>query len=324
MNADTAYGKLGFDRIDVTGCSSVDDIFKSQSKSRIGIYMLGLSDNTYYIGKSKIVTTRFRTHLRDHLRKFSLNIESFGFLPFRNEELSHNEKSMIHKAESFGVPIRNNTYVADVIAHNEIYDLIPENIQRQWLANPTVIINAKKYIIVKAQRLKTDHKFFQLSNFPEYPSIKPVLDEFIRNCIIAPAATQKIFWSLTAAPGTCQNSRLCCLNVNWMEVLVCGRLHFWDFVNVSYSELKRQFGSLAVFNKTYPIEYTKNHYVAAGGDDVRLYVENNFDLFCKLIRDPKVQAAARLLTLRLMRKGQTAYSKYHCPAFVDDILSQKK
>jgi hypothetical protein len=114
-----------------------------------------------------------------------------------------------------------------------------------------------------------------------------------------------------------------------MEILVCGWLpgsgaDVWGFINVAESGLAASFGSEDAFAKAFPgVIGQRRLYRAAGGDDNLLEVAS-LDLLHQLVRDPRIQAAARTLTLRLMRKGPTIYGKYHCPAFADDALVRSK
>ncbi len=110
-----------------------------------------------------------------------------------------------------------------------------------------------------------------------------------------------------------------------MEILVCSWLpgsgaDLWGFLNVAETELAASFGSEVAFAKAFPgVVRRKRLYRAAGGDDCLLEVAG-LDLLHQLVQDPRIQTAARALTLRLMRKGPTIYGKYHCPAFADDVL----
>jgi hypothetical protein len=292
----------------------------------MGIYLLGYSDATHYIGQAVDVVRRFGGH-----RRLSPDIESFAFISTRRASLDNAEQNAIHYAEALRVRLRNRVHVADVLGPVDLDELVPEDSQHRWLNDPDVeIIDAAEPVMLppdSPQRWRTDPQFRQLAARPEYAAVQRIVADFIGRCIPAPATTQLSYWSLTALPSTnkLHHPRFGCLNVNMMEVLVCGWLpgsgaDLWGFMNVAESGLPASFGSENAFAEAFPSVIRRRRlYRAAGGDDCLLEVPG-LDLLRQLVQDPRIQAAARALTLRLMRKGPTIYGRYHCPAFADDAL----
>lgn len=318
--------ELGFDRqLDVRGRSSIADILAG-TKTRTGIYLLGYSDDTFYIGQALDVVRRFAGH-----RRLSCDIESFAFVKSPREFLDATEKQAIHQAEALGVRLRNRVHVADVLGSADLDELVPANSQAQWLDHPvSPIVGAADPVVLpldSPQRWRTDPQFRQLWERPEYAKVRKTMATFIAMCIPVPATTQLAYWSLSALPGTnkSHHPRLACLNVNMMEVLVCGWLpdradRFWGFANVSNSALTASFTTDHALLREFPgLTTHERQYRAAGGDDRSLEVQD-LDLLTQIVQDLRIQAAARVLNLRLMRKGPTIYGKYHCPAFADDVI----
>lgn len=318
---------LGFGPpVDVRGRSSIADMF-GRSKRRTGIYLLGYADGTYYIGQARDVVRRFGGH-----RRQCPDIALFAFFQTRRSELDEVEQATIYRAETLGVSLRNRVHVADVLGPVDLDELVPEESQNRWLDRPAQAIRDGAAPVVlppdSPQRWRTDPQFRKLAADPRYPTIRRIFASFALNGLLAPGTTQLTYWSVTALPNTNQSHypRLGCLNVNWMEVLVCGwipkRPHsFWGFVNVAKSALSDSFRTKRELRTTFPgLIQTEAHYRTAGGNAVHLEMRNLVG-FERLMNDVRIQAAVRVLTLQLMRKGPTVFGKVHCPAFADDILS---
>lgn len=321
---------LGFGQVlDIRGRSSIADLF-GHSKSRTGIYLLGYLDGTYYIGQARDVVRRFGGHRRN-----SDDIESFSFMKTSRSGLDELERDTIHKAETLGVPLRNRIHVADIIGSVDLDELIPKKSQDHWLENPfQKIRNAAAAVIFppdSPQRIRTNSQFRILSEHPRFPSIRRIFSSFVKNCIPVPATTQLTYWSLSALPSTnkSHHPRFSCLNVNWMEMLVCGWIprapvSCWAFINVAKSALGNSFRFNSELKQTFPgVILCRASYRSAGGNAIHLEM-NDLDEFEHLINDPRIQEAARVLALQLMRKGPTVFGKVHCPEFADVVLSNEK
>ncbi len=195
------YSELGFDKpTDVRGRSSIADLF-CRSKPRTGIYLLGYSDSTHYIGQAVDVVRRFGGH-----RRLSPDIESFAFISTRRTSLDKAEQNAIHYAEALRVPLRNRVHVADVLGPVDLDELVPEDSQNRWLNHPNIeISDAADPVMLppdSPQRWRSDPQFRQLGARPEYATVQRIVSDFIGSCIPAPATTQLSYWSLTALPST--------------------------------------------------------------------------------------------------------------------------
>ena len=67
------------------------------------------------------------------------------------------------------------------------------------------------------------------------------------------------------------------------------------------------------------LEVERSEYRAAGMDQVRCHFSDLNELEDILLTEPKIINSIKELNLRLMRKGGTIYSPFHCFDLVKDI-----
>lgn len=318
--------QLGFqfdNALNVQGRLSIADLFP-KSKNRCGIYLLNFSDDTYYIGQAIDAVKRFAQH-----RKNYDNIERFWFQPIKKENLNEVEQQLIHEAEMQGLLLTNKTFVSNIIGETDLDLLISRTEQENWLENDIELSNdgydlystvAPKHII------KYRRNFDNLKQVESYSLLKRILNLYIQKCLPAFKKTELSFWSLSCMPSTNGNTypRYFCVNVNAMEVFVLGyerktRKSFAFFVLTSLffdndTELDR------LYNKYKNIEARRSDYRAAGADQVVFHFSDLGELEDILLTEPKIIRSIKELNLRLMRKGGTIYSPFHCFDLAKDVL----
>ena len=110
-----------------------------------------------------------------------------------------------------------------------------------------------------------------------------------------------------------------------MEVFVVGwqkeddNIH-WGVLNVSFDELDRQFLDGDEFFRSHPgVWLSEAGYQAAGSDQITIRAET-LPVIEQLVADHRVRQAAAVLNLRLMRKGPTVYSRFHCIDLADRLF----
>lgn len=319
--------QLGFqfdNPFNVQGRLSIADLFP-KSKSRCGIYLLNFSDDTFYIGQAIDAVKRFAQH-----RKNYDNIERFWFQPVKKEHLNEVEQRLIHEAEMQGLLLTNKTFVSNIIGDTDLDLIISATEQENWLENDIELSNnhydlystvEPKYII------KYRRNFDKLKQIENYGQLKRILNLYIRKCLPAFKKTELSFWSLSCMPSTNNGTypRYFCMNVNAMEVFVVGyerktKKPFAFFMLTSLffddaGELDR------LYDKYKTLEAERSDYRAAGADQVRFYFSNLDELENILLTEPKVISSIKELNLRLMRKGGTIYSPFHCFDLAKDVLA---
>ncbi len=316
--------RLGFsyeNGFDVTGRLSIADRFP-KSKSRCGIYLLGFPNDIYYIGQAIDAVRRFAQH-----RKNYSDIVSYWFQAVDKSQLDYLERTLIQQAEEQGLLLSNRTFVSNVIGETDLDLIMSEPEQKEWLwkdCEQSTAHNELYAAIAEKFKIKYRQKFDKLSQTSIYPRIKKILQIYATCCLPKAATTQLSFWSLSCLPSTNGNERYFCLNVNGMEVFVMGQhknaSEPFSFLVASRSILNEdniqairlQYTSLKVYY---------DNYQAAGPDQVTLDFGKLDDLENCLTYNSLVRQAIKHLNLRLMRKGGTIYSPYHCFDLANAILT---
>ncbi|MFT3947850.1 MAG: GIY-YIG nuclease family protein [Agriterribacter sp.] len=319
--------QLGFqfdNAFNVQGRLSIADLFP-KSKNRCGIYLLNFSDDTYYIGQAIDAVKRFAQH-----RKNYDNIERFWFQSIKKENLNEVEQRLIHEAEMQGLLLTNKTFVSNIIGETDLDLLISMTDQENWLENDIELSNDgyDLYSTVDPKHIiKYRRNFDNLKQVESYSLLKRILNLYIRKCLPAFKKTELSFWSLSCMPSTNGNTypRYFCVNVNAMEVFVSGyerktRKPFAFFVLTSlFFDNDTELDKLC--DKYKNLEAGRSNYRAAGADQVLLHFSDLGELEDILLTEPKIISSIKELNLRLMRKGGTIYSPFHCFDLAKDILA---
>ena len=320
------FSKLGFsDLIIVSGRLSIADLFP-KSRKRCGIYLLGLSDNLFYIGQAVDVVRRFAQHLKNYD-----DLCLFSFQPIPEQSLNTTERGLIQEAEQLGVPLVNRVHVSNIIGETDLDFIMPVSEQEEWLQNNDTVddtaIRVRAYVDdVARQRYK--HKFQRFQSLSEASSISSLYQTYVHFCVPAFRRTEFSFWSLSCLPDTNKSTwpRYACLSINSMETFVIGHVkqqpqNIWAFINVAEAPVAETYGDADSFYKAHPnTSLERTAYRAGGGDQLHIEI-TSFAQAQHLLKDPTIINAAKLLNLRLMRKGGTIYSRFHSFALADLVVN---
>ena len=323
MQADI-INQLGFQfdkGSDVEGRFSISDLFP-KSRSRCGIYLLRFSNETYYIGQAVDAVRRFSQH-----RKSYSDIIFYWFQEVEKFQLNLVEQRLIRDGEKNGLLLTNKTFVSNVIGETDLDFIISKEEQEFWLQNtaPKPLLPNDLYQTIGDKfKLKYRQRFISLAQAAFYEQIRDLLVAYSAFALPNSTVTQLSFWSLSCLPTTSSRyKRHFCLNINAMEVFVVGedsksKKEFGFFV-ASSSLLDKDY--VRILHKKYPsLETYNNNYRAAGTDQLTLGFTNLNELKKCLQDEPIVRQAIKHLNLRLMRKGGTIYSPYHCFDLANEVL----
>ena len=303
---------------------SIAHIFKKNDK-RCGIYILKFSNNLYYIGQAIDVVRRFSQHAKIHK-----DIEKFTFLSVEQNKLNEEERSLIYRAESMGLLLKNSIHVSSIIGDTDFDSIVDETEQQKWLASKTRYIDAlhsKRIIKLPEQqkvRFSKNYEIFLSSNYASKAS--SLLKRYILECIPIPFSSEYSFWSVSCTPSTNKNThpRLFCVNAASMEIFVIGTVkktkENFALVTVDEEVLMEHWPDPDSFSINYPsLVWFDRSYRDAGQNQVT-FLSNNLDEVSRLLNDPGFCQAAASLNLRVMRKRSNLYAKYHCPQLIDKII----
>lgn len=314
--------KLGFQTcFDVRGRLSIADLVP-KSENRCGIYLLEFEDGLSYIGQASDVVRRFGEHRRNHP-----DIIRVHFQVIAPTEINLVEVMLIKKGENFGLQLINKLHVTHIAGETDLDVLLTPHEQEMWLSDPKQFWDEPRENDDRNQRIRYFKNFQKFQTHPLASKVSEILFQYILECVPAFARTERSFWSVSCLPGTGKNRfpRLCCVNINAMETFVVGyQLKepnlLWVLINIAKSEFYNTYKTNRAFKKLYPTAEINQYrmYRAGGQDQLQIIVEGQ-ELF-NLVQDNAITNAARHLNLRLMRKGATPYSPYHCFDLVDLVI----
>jgi len=151
------------------------------------------------------------------------------------------------------------------------------------------------------------------------------LRQYVGATVLAPRLTELAFWSVSCLPADPSARRgarvLARVNVNWQVVLTLSLVG--DNVECSV------YGARSVMEAWSGVSHLaelselweSDNYLDPGGQDQFNLIVEGIENTRRLLASPDVIAAARTFNLRLMRKGPCAYSRYHCFALADRLLT---
>lgn len=317
--------QLGFQftsGFDVQGRLSISDLFP-KSKNRCGIYLLNFSDNTFYIGQATDNVKRFSQH-----RKNYDNITNYWFQGVKEQNLNETERRIIQEAEVCGLLLTNKTYVSNVIGETDLDMVISPSHQKAWLKDNKDFPNDDYDLFSRVDlkhKIKYKQNFERLRQLEDYSTIKKILKIYIKKSLPVYNKTELSFWSLSCLPSTNKMTypRYFCLNVNAMEVFVSGYIKTTNkpfcFINIS-SRLFSETELNEIAEKYKSLNIYETNYRAAGAEQFCFELSDFKEFENMLLSEPKVIKSIKELNLRLMRKGGTIYSPYHCFNLINDVL----
>uniref|UniRef100_I2Q2Z2 Putative endonuclease n=1 Tax=Desulfovibrio sp. U5L TaxID=596152 RepID=I2Q2Z2_9BACT len=318
------FSKLGFcDFIDTFGGISIADSFGN--KKRCGLYCLAFNDDTFYIGQAIDIPRRFIQH-----RKTYDDIKKFCFKVTNKEDLSTSEEFAIKFIEKHGVILRNIMHTSAFHGECDFDEIFDSNLQKKWLSEDFSDIETGARLGISENlfsRNQSKTKFLKLIKHPQYEDIVLIGSLYLKKCIPSPLLTEKSFWSVSCFPSTNEGDlkRIFCFNINMMEtfVLLFDKRHpqsLYSLINISKEVLLKNYATISNFKKSFDSCYCyDSNYRAAGHDQITIEISGTASLLSLLNSSCFIQAA-KVLNLRLMRKGINIYSKYHCLQLVDAMF----
>ena len=309
--------KLGFpELINVSGRNTIKDLYPVNSS---GIYLLKFPDGDYYVGQARNVVRRFS----DHIKRWGY-ISGFSFFPVPASQLNEVEQNCIGALDK-KCRLRNISLVSSPVVDSQLDALIPQQMQEYWLSSfkqtPTVFTRHENNILRKKyeqkfQKLKSNEMFIYLS--------LPVMQKYVKYCILEPYLTEISFWGCSCLPSFNNpevkvHSRI---NIYWQEVLYVGfdlvyKTPFYGFF-VLKSDLKNEIKRL---KSEYPSLVVRDLKHLSGGADQCHPCLYSLQDALRILDDPVFRRAIKSFNLSTMRKGILVYSRYHCMDLADYLLA---
>lgn len=289
-----------------------------------GIYVLHLANQRYYVGQSVDLAGRLATH-----RRTFPDLERVSLLKVRRNktDLDVREIDIIQTLERQGFPLLNIVHASITHQSSPFDDLVLPDEQQRWLANPKSLDMGTRPKFGQEVRLKQAMKLERLKRRSDAERIIDCLRQYATMCLPRPASTEPTYWSVSCMPSTNAgwSPRIACFNSNTMEIFVVGYMKedpgtIFAFLNLSAVSFWDAYSNSARFKASYPgATFARVRYAAAGHDQINVSVRG-LDQLERLLQDPGILAAARLLNLHLMRKRTNLFARYHCYDLADLLL----
>ncbi len=291
---------------------------------RCGVYVLAYPDGTRYVGQAVDVVRRYAQH-----RHVQGPIDSVDFGEVDENDLTDVEIAMIHHEGTTG-QLRNRTYASEFVGKSVLDPVVTRDDQLSWLAGVEESDGTRTGARPDdaKQRAARRPRFDELVNHPFGAVAACLLAEHIRLTVPHARETERRFWSVSAMPSTNGGGRLATLSVGKAETLFLypiflgGDMYVGGRINVAASAVSPDVLDGSLDRPEAQIDPERGGYESTGNDLVglRFIVTNEFDGYLEVMGWPGVLDAARLLTVRLMRKGVSLQGRWHNFALADVLL----
>lgn len=308
---------LGFpDWQEVVGRLSVADLHRQSQ--RCGIYVLGFANGERYVGRAVDVVRRFTQHRQTHD-----DITHLTFQRVKQADLNAVERQFIHALEARGMRLRNIERMSVVQGDRDLDLVVPPEEQEVWLTGDvSALQDDGARVQDEALRLRYRRRFERFMTLPHAQDALAVLGLYLQTVMPFPRRTELSFWSVSCLPDTGApegSTLLFRVNLNMQEVfsLFVEDSGLWASFHLAMSPLREELG------EDWPQQIADlgwemtNHAYAPGGQDQFNIFANGFADITGLLQSRLSSRAMALMNLRLMRKGPTYYSRYHCLDLVD-------
>lgn len=303
---------------EVTGCLSVADLHRPNE--RCGIYVLGFANGERYVGKAVNVVRRFTDHRKTH---DDVTHMTFKMVPQADQ--SAVEQHCIRTLERHGLRLRNIVHMSVVEGESDLDLVVTPEEQTRWLAGDLEgLEDAAQHVQDAALKQRYRRKFERFMALPFAPDALFVLGVYLQAVVPFPRRTELGFWMVSCLPsGAPEGSTLYLrVSLNMQEVfsLLADDQGLWASFHLARTPFQENLGEgwleeLQVLGW----ETTEHGYGPGGQDQFQVYA-NGLQEIIALLLEPASSNAMRLLNHRLMKKGPTYYSGFHCLDLVDAAM----
>lgn len=215
---------------------------------RCGIYVLHMSDDTFYVGQAKNVIRRYHEHCRSYQ-----HIEHVSFKRVYQKNLNTEEENAIRTLETRGFHLLNIIHASITYKSTDFDLLVPPDKQKRWIADLSWSYagNDRHDKDYEKQRLKYQHRFEQFRGMANYQETVSVLRQYVQGCIPSFKSTQFEYWCISCLPATLNNARYATVNLNTMETFVVGK-GGWSFINIAQTHFREAYPQDNDFSRKYP------------------------------------------------------------------------
>jgi len=284
----------------------------------------------FYIGKSDHIGRRFLDHKKTYEK-----IQTFSFFECDKDNLDKAEQHCIHKADEAGAKILNILHATHPLFKTPLDDLISPDEQEEWLADEACYFDGdrkEESLHNERVRIKGEARFNRFQSDVDRDFLIEICAEYTIATILAPFTTECEYWGVSCLPSTARflpgYSTLFCFNIYRMEtfVMLCNdkirAAH--AHICVARSTLRQEFGTEQAVLDAYPCAYFPDFFYKSAGYDQIVVTFTDYNDMHKVLSDWRIVRAARVMNLRLMKKGRNLFKQYHSFQLADRVLEKLK
>jgi hypothetical protein len=284
-----------------------------------GLYILEFDDDTFYVGISKQIGVRLRTHWKTGKANGCRRIHIRQFTGAQKDLLAL-ERYLIGLLEESGNRLRNRDGAAAplMLEGDALSKLpwIPED-AKKWLKDVTFTpLGIRKELDKLRRRNEETFRYFSKLRYAERALMAMLI--YIKKFLPLPWEGEGILWNV-------------CFRQRGDSVTICVSVHRQESLYLLYDRKREKWNArLTVTNSMVRIEnvskgglqvdFWRQKLKSAGHDQVSIRTASLKTLMA-VLEQSKVVLAGRDLVLRCMRKGVSQWARNHHPWVVDAALA---
>ena len=295
-------------------------------QGRSGVYWLGFTDGTAYIGQSVGLSSRLATHRRRWVGEISQ--VRIAVVPI--EDLDEAERALITRLDRQGRSLRSQQLTRRPGGNQtlEVEVRAGASVRLPWKRAERAKLAPGQYPLPGATSPAHQHAYEQLRALPIYDGLCQALAAFVDAAIPDPARTVEVLWTMTALPSTNRTPgwrRLATANAGVLETLRIfeetlpnGEKVYPAFLNIDYGNPAQR----RKINQVVDARQGRVHKTSSYRSDPHvLTIEISAGLIPELIRQPVVADRAYTLVVRHLRRGSNPQRKYHHRGLTRDVFT---
>jgi hypothetical protein len=277
---------------------------------KCGIYILEFTNGEAYVGQASEVRRRLAQHRDSDTHS---DFASLCFLSVGRRRLADVERQTISACERAGIKLRNHVYASFNFKPSELDEVVAPEFLDDFCQGGK---NDLRGVRPEQEDLRRKHaqRLSQLKRHPKFDEVVNALRFYLRQCVPAPLRTELGYWSVSCLPQRRGGRLLACINIHWQEVLYIEDGEFEPMVRLNVAGTP-----LVEAGQLREDELTPSGYVPGGADQLGLALP--LSEFETVFAEQGVIEAARLLNVRLMRKGKCNFGRSHCLELADLLLT---
>jgi hypothetical protein len=280
----------------------------SEVAGKAGIYILEFENGEAYVGKAVNAARRLSQHVAGTTHS---DFSSFCFVQIARDGLSTSERETMAVCERAGIRLRNFAGASFNYKPSALDELVEPEFLDSFTSGAPNDFSGERPDEADLRR-RYVARFSELQSHRNFQDVVSALRLYVSKCIPAPRRTELGYWSVSCLPSRGSGRLLACVSIHWQEVLLIGEDEQGPWAGLNLA------GTPLVDAGEFTPDEVQSRYVPGGADQASLTFHLNE--LAEVLEEPAALQAARMLNVRLMRKGKCNFGRSHCLELADQIL----